>query len=455
MLDVIACSQQPLFGRNPVCSGGRQLLLQRGSSENSRMSTEDAETKSVSCHAYMRAMPSDMCTSLTVQLSHECRCNSKKHISIDDAVMSLMDIIQKNGVYFELWLQKVLKGQAEHIFNITKVGDPDVLIFYLFPFISAVHRILFLRFVLVTALCDIINNIMKWMLHGERPYWWIYESGTYVVPPSLKQFPLSCETGPGSPSGHTMITTAVWYIVVWAYIKYVIGKSRQRFLLSTCAWCLYGLLFVLVAVSRLYIGAHFPHQVLLGGIIGFFFGWLFTRLQVGMLRMKHCLLTVLGLVILAVIVYNGMILCGVDPEWSVKLALKHCVDPSWVHLTTTPLNALFRDCGAIIGVGFAVESKYFIETSGVLHRDGSEVITSVVSLLLVQLCSHIPRPVHNLTLYYLGTFAQYCCITFVSVALVPYVVKTIWNLKQFPKSVGSMGPGLFRSMARRKVTANF
>ncbi|OUC47830.1 PAP2 family protein [Trichinella nativa] len=331
--------------------------------------------------------------------------------------------MHKYGVSFELWLQESLQGQAERFLSITKVGDPDLLILYLLPFLSAINRSLFLRFVLATAICDMLNNIMKWMLHGERPYWWIHSSGAYEVVPALQQFPLTCETGPGSPSGHAMITASVWYIIVWGYVTFIVGRSRKRAILTKSAWFMYLLLLIMVAVSRLYIATHFPHQVMLGSIIAF-------------------------------LVYVFMILLGVEPDWSVKMAMKWCQNREWVHLNTTPLNALFRDTGAIIGLGLAVESRYFLQTLHNMHRDGSEVITALVTFILVQCCACIPRSSHHLGLYYLGTFVQNCCISFGSVALVPYVVKMIWNLNQMPDANAEPKKDLLHR-SRRKLTACF
>ncbi|KRX40032.1 Glucose-6-phosphatase 2, partial [Trichinella sp. T9] len=371
-----------------------------------------------------------------------------------DCVTPEMEAMHKYGVSFELWLQESLQGQAERFLSITKVGDPDLLILYLLPFLSAINRSLFLRFVLATAICDMLNNIMKWMLHGERPYWWIHSSGAYEVVPALQQFPLTCETGPGSPSGHAMITASVWYIIVWGYVTFIVGRSRKRAILTKSAWFIYLLLLIMVAVSRLYIATHFPHQVMLGSIIGFVIGVYFTRFPVEMLRMKHCLALGIVLVTTAFLVYVFMILLGVEPDWSVKMAMKWCQNREWVHLNTTPLNALFRDTGAIIGLGLAVESRYFLQTLHNMHRDGSEVITALVTFILVQCCACIPRSSHHLGLYYLGTFVQNCCISFGSVALVPYVVKMIWNLNQMPDANAEPKKDLLHR-SRRKLTACF
>ncbi|KRY73145.1 Pyridoxine-5'-phosphate oxidase [Trichinella pseudospiralis] len=382
-------------------------------------------------------------------------CSLKLHpyCTIDCAIPE-MEAMHKYGVSFELWLQESLQGQAERFLSITKVGDPDLLILYLLPFLSAINRSLFLRFVLATAICDMLNNIMKWMLNGERPYWWIHSSGAYEVVPPLQQFPLTCETGPGSPSGHAMITASVWYIIVWGYVTFIVGKSRKRAILTKCAWFIYLLLLIMVAVSRLYIATHFPHQVMLGSVIGFVIGVYFTRFPVEMLRMKHCLALAIVLVTTAFLVYVFMILLGVEPDWSVKMAMKWCQNREWVHLNTTPLNALFRDTGAIIGLGLAVHSRYFLQTLHNMHRDGSEIITALVTFILVQCCACIPRPSQHLGLYYLGTFVQNCCISFGSVALVPYVVKMIWNLNQMPDANAEPKKDLLHH-SRRKLTACF
>lgn len=45
---------------------------------------------------------------------------------------------------------------------------------------------------------------------------------------------------------------------------------------------------------------------------------------------------------------------GVDPQWSVHLAFKWCEYPEWIHVNTTPLFSLVRDCGSMLGLALAV-----------------------------------------------------------------------------------------------------
>lgn len=56
------------------------------------------------------------------------------------------------------------------------------------------------------------------ILQGERPYWWVFQNQEYLqvrfIPEEIKQFSLTCETGPGSPSGHVMVSASVWYFMI-------------------------------------------------------------------------------------------------------------------------------------------------------------------------------------------------------------------------------------------------
>ena len=45
------------------------------------------------------------------------------------------------------------------------------------------------------------------MLHGHRPYWWVQMNNLKSY--SLIQTPITCETGPGNPSGHIMMCMVI------------------------------------------------------------------------------------------------------------------------------------------------------------------------------------------------------------------------------------------------------
>jgi len=45
---------------------------------------------------------------------------------------------------------------------------------------------------------DTLVLVVFRVLHGQRPYWWVPESGLYPANSTvLQQYSLTCETGPG------------------------------------------------------------------------------------------------------------------------------------------------------------------------------------------------------------------------------------------------------------------
>lgn len=50
-------------------------------------------------------------------------------------------------------------------------------------------------------------------------------------------------------------------------------------------------------------------------------------------------------------IYYGLQMVGLDPEFSVPLAMEYCQERSWVHPDTTPFYSLMRSTGALLGMG--------------------------------------------------------------------------------------------------------
>jgi glucose-6-phosphatase len=113
------------------------------------------------------------------------------------------------------------------------------------------------------------------LLMDHRPFWWVQETDIYGKGPRphLRQTPLTCETGPGSPSGHMQGSSSVMYVIVQYVIHTFIMSSKRmddsrKRLLGITLWTSYTLLMILVGLSRLYTVTHFPHQTLLGLVAG-------------------------------------------------------------------------------------------------------------------------------------------------------------------------------------------
>jgi membrane-associated phospholipid phosphatase len=106
-------------------------------------------------------------------------------------------------------------------------------------------------FVLLTSVY--LNGILKLLFAGPRPYW-----------VSKDVIPFAAESSFGVPSGHAQNAVGVWGILA--------AGLRKRW-----AWIVAIALVFFIGFSRWYLGVHFPHDVLVGWLIGGVLLWLFIR----------------------------------------------------------------------------------------------------------------------------------------------------------------------------------
>lgn len=106
-----------------------------------------------------------------------------------------------------------------------------------------------LRVGVILLLNASVNDAAKLVIHGPRPYWYSPQVKAYAT-----------ETSFGAPSGHAQIATGVWGMLAAGL------KTRW-------AWLLAGGITFLIGLARVYLGVHFPHDVLLGWIIGGLLLW--------------------------------------------------------------------------------------------------------------------------------------------------------------------------------------
>ncbi len=99
-----------------------------------------------------------------------------------------------------------------------------------------------------------LNGLVKMAMRGPRPYW---------VDAGVKG--LASETGFGAPSGHSQTAAGMWGVAA-AGIK------------RAWAWVAAVLVILLIGLSRIYLGVHFLHDVLLGWFLGGLTLWAFIKL---------------------------------------------------------------------------------------------------------------------------------------------------------------------------------
>jgi len=184
-------------------------------------------------------------------------------------------------------------------------------------------------------------------LAGNRPYW---------VDSRVRQFPHTCESGYGMPSGHCMVSVAALFYLIFAY-----GSTYQR-LLSPL-----GLVITAaICISRIHTGSHFPSQVVAGTALGFYLaivaskkcrlrGWM-SKLDLQSPRRIMLIAFCGGFACFILILAELSILRAfdVDPLSSLNKAREGCHSLEAVKRTTSPMKSVARNAGICIGSGFGI-----------------------------------------------------------------------------------------------------
>jgi membrane-associated phospholipid phosphatase len=164
-------------------------------------------------------------------------------------------------------MQTILDFGARLIVALQGLGEWQTLPMKLFSYLGTedffllglpilywcVDSMLGMRVGVILMFSTSLNCALKLAFHGVRPYWY-----------SAEVRGMAEETSFGVPSNHAQSATVVWGLLA-AFVRKWWG------------WLVAGLLVFLIGISRLYLGVHFPHDVLLGWLIGGLIVWLTMR----------------------------------------------------------------------------------------------------------------------------------------------------------------------------------
>lgn len=224
-----------------------------------------------------------------------------------------------------------------------------------------------------------------------------------------------------------MITAAVWFVIYLSFLQFYKKKNLPLpWLLSSLCWTAYICSIVGVSLSRLYISAHFPHQCVLGALLGILVAIIMTKIDLNRFKVSSYVIITVCLFASVLACFAGMSFIGIDPHWSVHLAKEHCVKLEYVHLDTTPLFSLQRYTAYFLGFGLGLASPLLRAARVKEFSLPAKVIAVVLSLLISLALVQIIIPKENLMLFYALTFVLYVVHAFIFTAVVPYVVQLIW-----------------------------
>jgi len=311
-----------------------------------------------------------------------------------------MDAIYQFGIILIQFLQTFSPTLDSLMETISFIGLPEFFL-VLIPFIYwTIDRRIGIRSLLVLLYFDSITVSLKVLFHQPRPFWL----------GGVKQ--LSAEGTYGIPSGHSGRSLAV--------SGYLATRIKKNWF-----WAIVILYILLVGISRLYLGMHFPQDVLGGWLLGILVIWAVTKWDNAVrawladkslsTQIVIGILTALGIVLIGFIA--RFIVAGMpDPaEWSPYNAEAR----SATHFFTTG--------GAVFGAyaGYALMRQYArFDVKGTWGRRITRYILGIVLLLLLHYgldTAFAAIAPDESTLGYILRFTRYGLDTFWVTFLAPWL----------------------------------
>ncbi len=164
-----------------------------------------------------------------------------------------METIWNSGVAWNIFLQNLgiwLKTPME-IFSF--FGTENFFLLLIPALYWCMETSIGIRVAMILLLSASVNDSLKMFFHGPRPYWYSTDVIAYARESSF-----------GLPSGHAQIAFSVWGMLANSIRKW-------------WGWFIAIMLIVLIGISRLYLGVHFPHDIIFGWLTGGLLLWLVVR----------------------------------------------------------------------------------------------------------------------------------------------------------------------------------
>jgi membrane-associated phospholipid phosphatase len=239
-------------------------------------------------------------------------------------------------------------------------------------------RTLGLRLLLLCSIGAAVNGMLKLLFHAPRPYWVSADVTAFASEPSF-----------GMPSAAAQISvTFLGYIAAWS------GKPRVR------AACI--ALIILVGIARVYLGVHFPEDVLTGWVFGLVLLCVFLRYEAAAaawflhktvpVRIFLSLCASMGFILVSWIVIMGLGAWQVPAGWSALASAQTGVAINPLTLRETLLGA-----GLLFGAaaGAAISTEYIpYDIDGSMSQKALRFFTGglVLAVLWVALSASTKSP---------------------------------------------------------------
>lgn len=171
---------------------------------------------------------------------------------LDNEIVNFDNVVYSKVVYFK-------SNMTTNLFKIiTFFGSPIAFIsICILSFIFVKNKKISTNITINLAICGTFNFVLKNIIKRNRPI------GYRLVE----------ESGFSFPSGHSMASMAFYGLIIYFIFKFVKNKKIKIPLIIVLS-----ILIVLVGMSRIYLGVHYPSDVLAGFMISISYLVLYTHI---------------------------------------------------------------------------------------------------------------------------------------------------------------------------------
>lgn len=180
----------------------------------------------------------------------------KKYLIISSLLLIIFLVITylmitKNMNSFDQSIYNYLIGKRSdfldtYFTNITKLANTSTIIIVLCILLLTTDKKYSNILVLCVSINIIINNMIKYIIRRPRP----------------NHLRLIKEWGYSYPSGHSMAS-----IAIYGFLIYYIYKKIENIYLKISLITILSLLIISIGLSRIYVGVHYPSDVLAGFVL--------------------------------------------------------------------------------------------------------------------------------------------------------------------------------------------
>lgn len=317
----------------------------------------------------------------------------------------------------DIWLTQSLQSIGDWLAPVMKfftwLGYPQAYMIIIAVIYWSVDRKLGLRLAIFLPVVASLNSILKQGFHAPRPFW---------LDPDIKAILPS--NGFGMPSGHAQAST------VWLYAASCLKKKGF--------WVLAAGIAFMIGLSRVYLGVHFPSQVVLGWMIGILVLLIFSFYEAKVLtwflslRFTGQVLLISGFSLLLLLL-GGLFLCitrnwDIPPEW-IRNAADDLAGRGESIRTSVGLSAVAGNSGGFLGTALGAllsHRRGGFNSGGIAWK---RILRTVTGLIVLAMCYEIfvwisPDQAMQL-LYGVWRFSGFFLISFTAIYLVPLLFRKL------------------------------